>query len=216
MEPEGARTVYILRRMKRESIGHWPWNVYDPVKARPEELRFDLLDEREKAIGEITYGKASILKGVDLTTPWGPAKIVWPKLNVKISIGDKELVRFDMSWLGGKTDLIFHENVVMQFKRIKGRRNDVEFSDGNGSVSFTEEEGTLPPGHPELRIQMTKEEIKRLPKADRPRSIETRDYVQYRIVISGIIPVKNEDIVASLAIFAGFSRVMDEAPGSGF
>lgn len=212
MESEGVRTVYILRRMKRKSIGHWAWNAYNPLKALPEELRYDLLDEREKVIGEITYGKASILKGVNLTTPWGPARIEWPKMNVKISIGDKELVRFDMSWLGGKTDLIFQENVVMQFKRVKGRRNDVEFADGKGSVSFTEEEGTLPQGHPELRIQMTKEEIIRLPKADRPLSIETSDYVQYRIVISGIIPVKNEDIVAALAIFAGFSLLLDEAP----
>ncbi len=212
MEPEGARAVYILRRMKRESIGRWAWNAYDPFKARPDELRFELLDEREKLIGEIVYGKARVLKGADLTTPWGPARIEWPKLNVRISIGDKELVRFGMSWLGGKTDLIFHGNVVMQFKRVKGRRNDVEYSDGKGSVRFTEEEGSLPPGHPGLRIQMTKEEIKRLPKADRPLSIEKSDYVQYRIVISGVIPVRNEDIVAGLAIFAGFSRLLEEGP----
>jgi len=212
MEMVGVRRVYILRRLKRVSISRWAWNAYNSVKARPEELRFDLLDEKEKIIGELTYGRTSLIKGVSLTTPWGPAKVEWPKLNMKISIGDKELARIDMPWLGGKWDLIFHEGVAMHFRNVNRRKWDTGFSDGKGSVDFAEEEGTLPPGHPELKIQMTKEEINRLPKTDRPRSIETRNYIQYRIVMSGNLPVKDEDIVASLAIFAGIMRIADEGP----
>lgn len=198
--------------MKRESVGHWAWNVYNPIEARPEELRFDLLDERERNIGEITYGKMSIPKGVDVTTPWGRAKIEWSKGNVRILLNSKELVRLNMSWLGGKTDFIFQDGVVMQFNRIKGRRSDIEYSDGKGSVKFSEEEGTLPQGQPGLKVQMTKEEIKRLPKGDRPRSIETRDYVQYRITTQGALPLKKKDLFAALTIFAGLGRLLDETP----
>lgn len=215
MDSGGERTVRILRRMKRKSTGHWPWDVFEPAKALPEELGFDLLDENERIVGEIIYGRASLLKGVGLTTPWGQAKIEWPKLNVRIPLDCKELVRLDMSWLGGKTDFIFREGVVTQFTRIKGRRNDAEFSDGGGHVSLAEEEGTLPDGYAGLKVPMTKEEIRGLPKGDRPKSVETRDYVQYRITIHGTLPVKNDDVIAALTIFAGFSRLMDEAPNLG-
>lgn len=212
MEMVGQRAVVILRRLKRKSIGHWAWNVYNPAKARPEELRFDLLDDKDKVIGVIAFGKMSFLKGADADTPWGHAKLEWPKGKFRVSIDDKLLVRFDMSWLGGKTDLVFHDDIVIRLDRIKGRRNDVQFSDGNGSVSLTEEKGALPEGHPELGVQMTKEEIMRLPKADRPRSIGSRDYVQYRIAMAGTLPVKDEEVVAALSLFAGFMSLMDETP----
>lgn len=206
----GTQTVSIIRRMKRVSIGHWPWNVYDPTKARPEELMFELLDDREKTVGEIVFGKIGLLKGTELTTPWGRAKIELPKMNVKISINDKELVRINMSWLGGKTDFVFADGAVMQFHRVKGTRNNVEYSEGKGAVSFTEERGALPEGHPGLGVQMTKEEVLRLPKGDRPRSTESREYIQYRITTLGELPAKKEDIHAALAIFAGLGLLMDE------
>jgi len=212
MDSGGEKTVRILRRMKRKSISHWPWKIYEPAKGLPEELAFNLIDENERIVGEIIYGKASLLKGVDVTTPWGLAKVEWPKLKVRISLAGQELVRFDMSWLGGKTDFIFRDGVVMQFTQIKGRRCDIEYSAGKGSASFCEEEGTLYQGYPGLKVQMTEEEIKRLPKGDRPKSVETRDYVQYRITIDGTLPVKNDEVVAALAILAGFLRLMDEAP----
>jgi len=215
MDSGGEKTVRILRRMKRKSISHRPWNVFEPAKALPEELRFDLIDENERIVGEIIYGKASLLRGVDVTTPWGQAKVEWPKLKVRISLAGQELVRLDLSWLGGKTDFIFRDSMVMQFTQTKGRRCDIEYSAGKGSVNFCEEQGTLPQGQPGLKVQMTEEEIKRLRKCDRPKSVETRDYVQYRITIDGTLPVKNDEVVAALVILAGFLRLMDEAPNLG-
>lgn len=217
MESEGGRTVWILRRMKRESTGRWAWSVYNPFEARPEELRFDLLDERERNIGEITYHKSgtarmNFLKGVELTTPWGGAMIEVSKGGVQISLNNKELVRLNLSRLRGEADFIFQDGVVMRFNRIKGRRNDLEFSDGKGSVSFSEEVGTLLQGQSGLKVQMTKEEIKSLPKGDRPRSVETRDYVQYRITVQGALPLRKEDLLAALTIFASSGRLMDEIP----
>ena len=212
MDRGGSRTVTILRRIKRTSLGHWAWNAYQPAIARPEENRFDLLDEHGKVIGEVTYGKMGLRKGAEVTTPWGPAKIEWPKLKVRILLNDEELVRLDMTLLGRKADFVFKDGIVMQFNQIKGSRVDIQYSDGNGFVSFEEENGTLPEGHAELRVQMTKEEIKRLPKGERPRSIETRDYVQYRITTQGALPVERDDVIAALTIFAGFMRLMDESP----
>jgi hypothetical protein len=212
MESGGSRTVTILRRIKRKSIGMWTWNAYQPMKALPEENSFDLLDEREKIIGKIVYGKMRLRAGAEVSTPWGPAKIEWPKLKVKILLNGEELARIDMTMLGKKSDFVFRDGAVMQFNQVKGRRNDILYTDLNGFVSFTEEQGTLPEGHPELGVQMTKEEIKRLPKSERPHSIATHNYVQYRITTEGLLPVSSHDIVATLMIFAGFMRLLDEAP----
>jgi len=190
----------------------WAWSAYQPQKGLPEENTFDLLDEREKITGKIVYGKIGWRAGAEVSTPWGPAKIEWPKFKVKILLNGEELVRLDMTLMGKKTDFVFRDRVVMQFNQVRGRRNDIQYTDPNGFVSFTEEQGTLPEGHPEPGIQMTKEEIKSLPKSERPHSIATHDYVQYRIAVGGALPVSSDDIVAALTIFAGFMRLMDEAP----
>jgi len=214
VEAGGARTICILRRMKRQSIGHWAWNAYNPSKALPEELRFDLLDEKEKHIGQFVFGRIRVLKGVDLSTPWGPATIDWPKGGARISLGGRELVRLDSSFFKKTVNLKFPDGTTMAFNMKKRTSNDIEFSDGKGSVGLFEESGVVPVGHPGMKVQMTKEEIKMLPKKERPRSIESREYVQYRVMTWGTIPVKSDDIVAALTIFACFGRILDEIPTS--
>lgn len=212
MEAGGARTVCILRRMKRESLGHFIWNEYNPSKALPEELRFDLLDENERQTGQLVCNNYSILKGVEFSTPWGPAIVNFSKGGFQLSLGGKELAHIVEKGMVLKKglELAFLNGVKMGFKPRKGFPNDVEFSDGVGSVGIFEESGVLPAGHPGLRVQMTKEEIKRLPRRERPRSIESRDYVQFRVMTWGKLPVDQEQVVAALIIFACFGRLIDE------
>jgi hypothetical protein len=218
MTIEGARTVLILRRMKRKSLSIWSW-PYDPTRARPEELKFDLLDCNGKRIGEIacTSFELKLMSPtkVSMMTPWGEAGIGLDKGGPRITLNGRELAQLKGSLLKRGMELSFPNGVEMSFAPLKGKRNDVRFSDANGSIGGYEENGTLPENEPSRSIQMTPDEIKRLPKGERPHSIETRDFVQYRISSSGVLPVKEEDVVRTLCIFASFGILMDEIPRSG-
>jgi len=212
MEPNEASTNCILRRMKRKSLSGWAWNVYNPTKALPEELRFDLHDEHGWNIGQITYTKITLLKGSEMTTPWGGARIDVGRGGTGISLGGKELVQLTGHFFKKEVELVFPSGQKMPFTPRKGYKNDIECSDGKGFIGVYEETGTLPEGDPGMKTQMTKEDVKMLPKDQRPRSIETRDYVQYSIKSWGTIPAKKEDLIAALAIFASFGCIVGETP----
>lgn len=194
----------------------WRWAAYNPIKARPEELKFAVLDGNEKRIGELAYKsfelKMMAPKKITLMTLWGEAVIGYEKFVPIISLNGLELARLKGSILGREADFMFPGGTSMSFKSQKGKKNDIQFSDGNGGIGGFEEFGTLPEGTPGQSIQMSPEEIKRLPKDDRPRSIETRDFVQYRIMIFGALPVKEEDIVRTLCIFSSLGMLLDEMP----
>lgn len=217
MQPQqDARTVCILRRMKRKALGMWPWSGYDPTKAIPEELRFDVMDERERLTGQLEYDKLQIkfmrIGESKLRTPWGEGTISW-KDGMRITLGGRELFVMSGSLLKKGFKLTSPLGITLTFHSLRGRPNDIEYSDERGYIAVTEEKGRLtvpPPGRP---LPMTSQELKALPKGRRPRSIESLDYVQYRIKVSGSLPVPQEDIVAALAMFASFGCLVSEMPG---
>jgi len=206
----GARKVLIVRRMKRMPLG-WVY-LYDRTKAGPDELKFSLLDENEKSIGRLTFTKFATIRAKEtlLNTPWGECSIESVKGGVRLVTGGRELATIKMGLFKKEMEIVFPNSGGMVFHPIKGNKNDIEFSDGKGSVAVFEEKGSLPEGTPGPRPHLTKDEIKMLPKDQRPRSIETRDYVQYRIVTTGIVPVKQEDLEAALAVFASYGCIAGE------
>lgn len=215
MQPEDARTVCILRRMKRKALGPWLWSSYDPTKALPEELRFDILDERERITGQLAFDKLEIrfMKVGDsvVRTPWGEGTIGW-KDGMRITLRGRELFVMSGSLLKKGFQLTSQLGVTLTFHQVRGRRNDIEYSDEKGYVAVLEEKGRLtapPPGRP---LPLTAQELKALPKDQRPRSVESLDYVQYRIKVSGSLPVPQEDLVAALAMFASFGCLISEMP----
>ena len=107
MEPDETSTDCILRRMKRKSFSGWAWNVYNPTKALPEELRFDLLDGHGRNIGQITYTKITLLKGSEMTTPWGAARIDVGMKGTRVFLGDRELAQFGGHLLKKEMELVF-------------------------------------------------------------------------------------------------------------
>ncbi len=216
MEPGGARTLCILRRMKRKSLGMWSLTGYDPTKARPEELRFHMLDERERVIGHLAYAKLGIrfmkLEDSFLSTPWGEGIISSSKEGVRILLNGRELFLMKGSLLRGGFSLLSPTGANMVFRPIKGGRNDMVYSDGSGYFSVSEEMGRLPAPPPGRPLELTKEEIRRLPKEERPRSVESLEYVQYRFRVSGILPVEEDDLVAALVMFASYGCLIGEIP----
>jgi hypothetical protein len=211
------RTALIIRRMVREPLS--VWTGYTPLNARPEEVKFDLFDGGDKRIGEFAYlaFELKLLKPmrVALMTPWGEAMVARKDSGPAIMLNGSELAIIGGSLFKRGFDLTFPDGRIMRFIHLKGGRNDIQYSEGSGRIVGVEEKGTLPEGMSSRSIQPTKEEIKMLPKADRPRSIETRNYRQFRISTSGTFPVDEERIVKSLAIFASFGMLMDELPSSG-
>lgn len=215
MQPEDARTVCILRRMKRKPLGHWLFSRYSPLRALPEELRFDILDERERITGRIEYDKLEVrfMKIGDsvLRTPWGEGTVGW-KDGMRITLRGRELFVMSGSLLKKGFQLTSPLGVTLTFHPVRSRRNDIEYSDGRGYIAVIEEKGRLttpPPGRP---LSMTTQELKALPKDRRPSSVESLEYVQYRIKVSGSLPVPQEDLVAALAMFASFGCLIEEIP----
>ena len=217
VQPEPVPTICILRRMLRKPLSTFalPWNHYNPSKALPEELTFELLDGNEKKIGSLVYNKVNFLKGSELTTPWGKVEIAFKrswKNGPTISLNERELVKFDVHMLKKNAVLTFSNNVTMIFVPRKGFKNDLEFFGDQGYFGIFQEKGELPESMPSKEPQLTKDEIKMLPKDQRPRSIVGRKYTQFRIKSSGVLPVKLEDVVAALVIFASFGCLVDEIP----
>jgi hypothetical protein len=208
------RTALIVRRMVREPLS--VWKGYSPFNARPEELKFELLDGSDKRIGEFAYMtlELKLLKSLNaaLTTPWGEATVTPKKNGPAMTLNGSELATIGGSIFKKGFDLTFPEGRVLKFSLLKGGKNDVQYSEGSGQIVGIEEKGTLPEGTPSRSIRLTKDEIKMLPKEDRPRSIETLNYKQFRISTSGTFTVDEDRIVRSLAIFASFGMLMDEVP----
>ena len=210
-----SKTILILRRMIRKSLGMWAWSAFNPAKARPEELRFDLFDGNEKFIGRFVCTKFQLKflnLGFTVSTPWGEGRIEFLKGTVRVLLNDRELVQMKGHLFKGGAEFVFPDGKLMQFNKVKGQRNDIIYESTDGYVGFFEEEGTLPEGSGNRPIPMTRDEIKALPKEDRPRSIETNDYIQYRIDVGGTLPVNQDDLARSFCIFAVFGRLLDETP----
>jgi hypothetical protein len=214
MVVESGRTAIILRRMKRKPLSIWAWAAYNPTRAQPGELKFELLDANERRTGEFVYTsfELKLLKPgkVTLMTPWGEAEIDIQESRPRILMSGREIARLGGGLLQKGFDLKFPDGKTVVFKTLKGGKNNIQYAYELGSVTGVEERGTLPEGTPSRSIQMTPEEIKMLPKAERPRSIETRDYVQFRISVSGKLPVNEDDLVHALCVFASFGILLDE------
>jgi len=211
-----SQTKFILRRMKRKSLSPWAWARYTPAKALPHELTFDLLDSNEKKIGvlaytEINMGPRNFRKGTELTTPWGKARITFGESLTSgpdISLNDRHLASLKAYLLKKKFELVFPDHTMI-LTPTKWSKNDLEYFGDRGYLGVYEEKGVLPEGITTFR-ELNKDEIRTLPKDQRPRSIESRDFVQYRVKVSGDLPVKLDDVVAALMIYASFSCIMDE------
>jgi len=210
------RTVLILRRMKRRSFGMWTWSGFNPRKARPEELRFDILDGNQKPLGQLVCTKFDMrFPSVKFraSTPWGEGRVEYTKDGPRMFMNDRELALLKSYMFKGRADFVFPDGTIMRFEKVRGKRNDIAYTSADGRVGFFEEGGTLPDGARIGPIPMTRDEIKALPKEDRPHSVETNDYVQYKIEVAGTLPVKEEDISRALVIFASLGRLMDEFTG---
>ena len=211
------RTALVVRRMVRKPLSIW--SNYSPLNAKPEEVKFELLDGNERRVGEFAYTaielKVLAPTRIALMTPWGEALVTHKKAGPALILNGTELATLGGSILKRGFDLTFPDGRIMKFNHVKGGKNDVQYSEGSGQIVGVEEKGTLPDGTPIRSIQLSKDEIKMMPKEDRPRSVETRNYRQFRISTSGTFPVDEDRIVKSLAIFASFGMLMDEVPSRG-
>ncbi len=214
MRPEEARTVCIVRRMKRKSLGLFTFRPYDPTKASPEEMRFDVLDDRERLTGRLAYDRLGVrlLRAEDtvLNTPWGEGRIQMSKEGTRILLKGRELFMMKGSVLKKGFQLVSPAGAELVFHPIRRGVNDIEFKDDKGYVAVIEEKGVLAAPAPGHELQPTKEEIRAMPKAERLRSVESLAYVQYRIMLGGALPVAQDDVVAALAIFASFGCLIGE------
>ncbi len=199
--------------MHRKTLSIWAWKAYTPKNAQPHELKFELLDGAEKPIGALSYTKYEITKG-DLSTPWGPARIAYGKSLMSgpiVTLNDSEFVKMEVHPLKKKIELVFPSGTMMVLSAKKGKKNDLEFLDDKGFLGIYEEKGTLPETFA-TEPRLSKDEIRMLPKDQRPRSMETREYTQVRLKTSGELPVRLEEVKIALMILTSWVKLLDEVP----
>lgn len=213
MEAGESGTPLVVRRMKRQSLATWPWwKAYDPTMAPPDELRFEVMEEDERKLGEIVFTKFRVFGTSTLKTPWGEGSLE-SHIGTRVIISGRVLASFESHFIGGKRIVAtFSNGTEMVFNSRKGHKDDVEYSDGKAYAGIFVEDGALPEGARNRTLALTKDEIKRLPRRERPRSIETEDYTQFRIVLEGNLPVERKDITSSLAILVSYALLMKEIP----
>jgi hypothetical protein len=219
-----AKTVMIVRRMRRKLLSKLPWSTFRPEKARPEELKFDILDDREKVIGQLTYTKVGFglnqlrWKESTMSTPWGEASIQPEKgmgqYRIVVDGKGSFLLKEAGAVLRKGIELTSPEGLKLHFRLTdllsKLGTQDFEYSDANSYAAMLEEHGKLtemPAGRP---LVLTNEEVKALSKADRPTSVETPLYMQFRIKARGDLPIIQDDLLAILAVYASFLCLMQE------
>ena len=214
MEPRGSRITLLVRRRKRHSLVNWPWRIYDPTMAPSDELRFEVVEENERKVGEIVFTKFRVFGTSTLNTPWGEGSVV-SHVGTEVLISGRVLASFKSHILGGeRLEATFSNGAKMTFNSRSGHKGDVEYTDDKAYAGIFVEEGTLPEGALNRTLGLTKDEIKRLPRRERPRSTETGAYTQYKIVLEGNPPAERKDITSSLAILVSFTQLMMEIPGS--
>lgn len=216
MTAQEARTVCILRRMKRKQLSLFTFRGYDPTKATSDELRFDVLDDRDRMTGQLAYEKLGIkflkIEDSNLSTPWGKGTVRTSKEGVRILLNDRELFLMGGSILKRGFEITSPTGIKLIFRPVKGKRNDIEYSDDLGYIGVLEEKGKFsapPQGH---ALQPTKAEIDAMPKESRPRSVESLEYIQYRVKVAGSLPVPQNDLIAALVIFASYGCLIGEIP----
>jgi len=191
----------------------WAWKAYTPLKAQPDELKFQLLDESERQTGSIAYASYRATKG-ELSSPWGQARIAYGKGLMSgpiVTLNDKQFISMGIHPLKKKIELTFADGRMIVFGLRKGSKNDIEFLDDKGFIGLYEEKGALPDGASSMP-QLTKDEVEMLQKDQRPRSIETRKFTQVRLKTSGELPVSLEEIKIALMIVTSWVMLADEIP----
>jgi len=145
------------------------------LKAIPEERWFDILTPNERLIGRLVCTEFGPRRSV-LRTPWGEASIDSVKGGTRICINGRELVKMSGRLFKSGIHLTFYNGITMTFRPVKGKRNDIEFSDGEGLVWVQEEAGVLQGTRHGGKLQPTMEEMRMMPARQRPRTIESDRY----------------------------------------
>ncbi|MBN1677955.1 MAG: hypothetical protein JW880_05390, partial [Candidatus Thermoplasmatota archaeon] len=175
--------------------------------------RFDILDDRERITGQIAYDKLEFrfMKVGDsvVRTPWGDGTVGW-KDGMRVTLRGRELFAMSGSLLKTGFQMTSPLGTELTFHPIRGRKNDIQYIDEKGYIAVLEEKGQLTAPMPGRPLPLTPQELKAIPKDRRPHSVESLDYIQYRIKVAGTLPAPQEDIVAALAMFSSFGCLLRE------
>ena len=178
MQSEDVRIVCIMRRRARKhTSGTKGFYLRD---ASPEELIFELLDPEGRRTGQIEYKEYQPDSFAKASTPWGQATVMTGGGYIRsgergfltLILGDRAVINMTPHML--RWDFAFPNEIVIPFKMHPGRYS-LSYSGDMGTVRVLQEEGETP---------------------------EAGKFHQWTILVSGIAPTYEQDVVASLAVFA--------------
>ena len=211
MQLEEGHVVCIMRRYHRRWGSHHMKGFF-LSGTRPEERRFELLDEKLSQKGEVTFEEYSPGVRAEATTPWGTITTTHVGGYVKngkrgsldISLDKKVIAVLEPHIL--RWDFKFPDKAPMTFK-IRPGRYVLRFDGETGSAGVSVNEGAVEDTGRTTSHIPTRKELRALPKEKRPNSVAQNDYTQWTITVSGILPIDEQDVVISLIMEESLSAL---------
>jgi len=194
-----------MRRYNRRYVSRG-WKGSFLARTTPEEKTFELLDAAGNRTGQLVYTDYEEASHAKARTPWGEAGVIagggflrdGTRGFLTVALGERAIVGMVPHLL--RWDFSFANGSVMSFK-MRPWGYSLTYSGETGTVRVLQEEGTAPESERSAATLPTGKDLRKLPKEKRPRTIETNQFQQWTISVSGILPVEERDVVASLIMF---------------
>jgi hypothetical protein len=168
---------------------------------RPGNRRFELMSDKGSAVGSIVIHTCHPNKWYRASTPWG-----------ELEVRKSGLTRYDILQgsilIGTVKEKLTGRTVVVSFPmdreiRFKGRGlgySRMLAETETGSVSVVAESGLRSNPGPNQSIRLKSKDFRMLPEEEKKAVVETDRYVQWRISLSGSLPVRDDEILKVLAL----------------
>ncbi len=207
------QVLLILRRYQRKEFSTWQVSHRYRI---PQERVFYILDEGRKKSGEIVYtaiGPGG--RSGTAATPWGQATISIEGGLRKGRRGYYEIrlsERVISKVFPGITSPRFSFPGAPEMSFIWLKKVGVLYTFQNESCEVTVSVAKGDDTH-RVMTPISKDELKALPKEDRPSSNETNHYTEFTIRSSGTLPISAIDLTVSLALYLSWDLLAEEQYG---
>ena len=211
---------------KYSSIGGGIWTPFEDSEfssehgeticsKRPENRRFEFLTGKESAIGSIVVHTCHPNRSYRASTPWGELEIRKSGLTRYDVLQGSILIGTVKERLSGRTAFVsFPMGQELRFRGPLLGYSKMKAETEAGNVSIVAESGLRPNPGPNRNISVKSKEFRMLPEEEKKAVVETDHYMQWRISLSGLLPVRDDDILKVLALNLCRSKLYLEYAGA--
>lgn len=194
-----------------ESQSLWQLNCWK----RPENRKFEVISEKGAPVGSIVIHTCHPNKSYRASTPWGELEIRKSGLTKYDVLQGSILIGTVKEKLPGRRAIVsFPMSDELRFKGSKLWYSKMNAETEAGSVSIVAESGHRPNLGPKQKTGLKSKDFGMLPEEEKKAVVETDHYMQWRISLSGLLPVRDDDILKVLALNLCRSKLYLEYVGA--